>query len=156
MQAKGGLIPRARYKFEGNIAAKHRAKLIGNTSGSFAYQQPANLSMDLRSTGFYYRALSNLKSRARRGAVKTHLPKNSERSIRLATCLDRSAAASGAIARWYRPAFHGASSCHRRSAWRCSRLLPPAERLPPAGRAPGAVKRPVGRLIGPERPVEGP
>jgi hypothetical protein len=38
IQALGGLIPRARYKFDGSIAAKHRASEIGNTSGSFAYQ----------------------------------------------------------------------------------------------------------------------
>ena len=36
--ARYKLIPRARYKFEGNIAAKHRASEVENISGSFAYQ----------------------------------------------------------------------------------------------------------------------
>ena len=96
----------------------------GKPAGSFACQTACTPSRTC-ALPTYTTAMSVILSNAQ----------DEPQSIRLATCLDRSVAASGAIASMVSPCF----------PWR--KLVPPAERL-------ALVERPR-RRTGPERAVEG-
>ena len=66
----GGLIPRARYKFDGNIAAKHRASEMEIHPGALLAALPANLSMTYALPASTTAVESNPKNRPRRTAVR--------------------------------------------------------------------------------------
>jgi hypothetical protein len=109
----GGLIPRARYKFEGNIAAKHRASEGEVHPGALLTSQPANLSRTYALPASTTALESNPKNRPRRTAVRT-----SPSAFRHASI--GALPHPGQLPPRYRPAFPGASSCRRRSARRWS------------------------------------
>jgi hypothetical protein len=74
----GGLRPRARYKFEGNIAAKHRASEVEMHPGALRTCPPDNLSRTYALPASTTATESNLKNRPRRTAV--HPPCDMPRS----------------------------------------------------------------------------
>ena len=85
MKAMGGLIPRARYKVDGNIAAKHRASEMEIHPGALLAARQLIFSRTYALPASTTAMENNPKNRPRRTAVR-NLP------IRLTTCLDRSAA----------------------------------------------------------------
>ena len=112
IQGKGGLIPRARYKFEGKIAAKHRACKGETPAGSFAYQAACTPSRTCALPTSTTATDSNPKvtSKTNRSGIPSALQHASIGAL----------PHPGQLPPRYRPAFPGASSCRWRSAWRCS------------------------------------
>jgi hypothetical protein len=70
----GGLLPRARYKLEGNIAAKHRASELEMRPGALLTGPPANLSRTYALPASTTTTESNLKNRPKRTAVRGRSP----------------------------------------------------------------------------------
>jgi hypothetical protein len=66
----GGLIPRARYKFEGSIAAKHRASELEIHPGALLTIPPVNLSRTYALPASITALEGNPKNRPRRTAVR--------------------------------------------------------------------------------------
>jgi hypothetical protein len=104
----GGLIPRARYKFEGNIAAKHRASEVEIHPGALPTSPPANLSRTYALPAYTTAMESNQKNRPKRTAVRA-----SPSALRHASI--GAWPRPGQLRRSYRPAFPGASSIRWRS-----------------------------------------